>query len=49
MHAMDIVLAGKELFFKLAVPKKQANSLKTTLCGIVSEKYTNFLKLFMSV
>ena len=39
MHAMDMVLASKKLFLKLAVPKKQAKSLKTALCGIVNEKY----------
>ena len=45
MHAMDMVLTSKYLFLKLAVPKKQAKSLKTTLWGIVNEKYyINFLK-----
>ena len=44
MHALDMVWASKELFLKLAVPKKQAKSLNTTLCGIVNEKYINFLK-----
>ena len=39
MHVMYMVLTSKELFLKLAVPKKQAKSLKTTLCGIVNEKY----------
>ena len=43
-QVMDMVLTSKELFLKLAVPKKQAKSLKTTLCGIVNEKYINFLK-----
>ena len=45
MHVMDIVLTSKELFLKLAVLKKQAKSLKTTLCGTVNEEYyINFLK-----
>ena len=45
MHMMDIVLTSKKLFLKLAVHKKQAKSLKTTLCGIVNENYyINFLK-----
>ena len=45
MHAMDMALTSKELFLKLAVLKKQAKSLKTTLCEIVNEKYyINFLK-----
>ena len=35
MYVIDMVLNSKELFLKLAVPKKQAKSLKTTLCGIV--------------
>ena len=39
-----MVLTSEELFLKLAVPKKQAKPLKTTLCGIVNEKYINFLK-----
>ena len=39
MHAMDMVLTIKELFLKLAVPQKQAKSLKTALSGIVNEKY----------
>ena len=44
MHVMNMVLTGKELFLKLAVPK-QAKSLKTTLCRIVNGKYyINFLK-----
>ena len=38
MHAMDMGPTSK-----VAVPKKQAKSLKTTLCGIVTEKYINFL------
>ena len=29
MHVKDMVLTSKELFLELAVPKKQANSLKT--------------------
>ena len=33
-----MLLTSKEVFLKLAVPKKQAKSLKTTLCGIVNEK-----------
>ena len=50
MHAMDMVLTSEGLFLKLAVPKKQLKSLKTTLCGIVNEKcYINSLKYFMSV
>ena len=45
MNAMDMVLTSKELLLKLAVPKKQAKPLKTTLGGIVNEKYyINFLK-----
>ena len=45
MHVMNMVLTSKELFPKLAVPKKQAKFLKSTLCGIVNEKYyINFLK-----
>ena len=44
LHVMDMVLTSKELLLKLAVPKKQAKSLKTTLCGIVNKKYMNFLK-----
>ena len=43
-QVMGMVLTSEELFLKLAVPKKQAKSLKTTLCGIVNEKYINFLK-----
>ena len=39
MHVIDMVLTSKKLFLKLAVPKKQAKSLKTTLCRIVNEKY----------
>ena len=39
MHAMDIVLTSKELFLKLVIPKMQAKSLQTTLCGIVNGKY----------
>ena len=50
LHVMVMVLTSKELLLKLAVPKKQAKSLKTTLCVIVNEKYCiNFLKKFMSV
>ena len=42
---MDMVLTSK-----LAVPKNQAKSLKTILCGIVNKKYyINFLIQFMSV
>ena len=45
MHVINMVLTSKELFPKLAVPKKQAKFLKSTLCGIVNEKYyINFLK-----
>ena len=50
MHAKDMVLTSKELLLKLAVPKKQTKSLKTTLYEIVNKKYyINFLKYFMSV
>ena len=38
MHAMDMVLASKELFLKL---NQKAKFLKTTLCGIVNKKYNN--------
>ena len=41
MHAMDMVLASKELFLKL---NQKAKSLKTTLCGIVNKKYNEFFK-----
>ena len=44
MHAVDMVLTSKELFLKLAVPKEQAESLKTTLREVINEKYINFLK-----
>ena len=43
-HAMDMVLTSKELFLTLTVPKKQAKSLKTTLCGISEKYYINFLE-----
>ena len=50
MDAKDMVLTSKELLLKLAVPKKQTKSLKTTLYEIVNKKYyINFLKYFMSV
>ena len=46
----DMVLTSKEFFLKLVVPKKQANTLKDALCGIVNEKYyVNFLQYLMSV
>ena len=35
MHAMGMVLNSKEMFLKLAIPKKETKILKTTLCGIV--------------
>ena len=44
MHVMDMVLTSNELFLKLTISKKQEKSLKATLCGIVNEKYINFLK-----
>ena len=34
---MDMVLAGKELFLKLAVSKKEAKCFQTTSCGTVNE------------
>ena len=50
VHVMDMVLTSKEFFLKLVVPKKQANTLKDALCGIVNEKYyVNFLQYLMSV
>ena len=49
MHVMDMVQINRELFLNLTVPKKQAKSLKTTLCRIVNEKSFIFLKRFMSV
>ena len=45
MIMIDMVLTSKEFFLKLVVPKKQAKSLKTILCGVVIKKcYINFLK-----
>ena len=43
---MDMVLTSKELFLKLALPKKQAKILKTTLFEIVNKKYNPMHHLF---
>ena len=39
MHAMGMVQTSK-----LAVPKKMAKYLESTLCGRVNENYINFQK-----
>ena len=50
VHTMDMLLATKELFLKLTVPKKEAKCLQTTSCGIVNKNMLiQFAEAFIKI